>query len=273
MTREDLALALGWAAQEGWNPGLHDAGSFFAADPRGFFAGVLEGRPVASISVVKYGGTFAFLGLYIVLPEFRGRGLGWALWQYAMATATGRLVGLDGVPAQQANYRKSGFELAWRNVRHEGQGLACAPADPCVVPLSAVPFEAAAAYDRPFFPAERTAFLAQWLAQPGTVALGYLAQGRLQGFGAIRPCRTGWKIGPLVADSEEVAEALFTALAGHVAADEPVYLDLPEPNAAALALARRHGMQAVFETARMYTGSTPPVPMQRLYGIASFELG
>ncbi|MES2936272.1 MAG: GNAT family N-acetyltransferase [Pseudomonadota bacterium] len=273
MTRTEVALAVDWAAQEGWNPGLHDAGSFHAADPEGFFVGLLDGQPVASISVVKYGAGFAFLGLYIVLPEFRGRGFGWALWQHGMAAAAGRQVGLDGVPAQQENYRKSGFALAWRNVRHEGLGLACAPADPCVVPLAAVPFDAVAAYDRPFFPAGRAPFLAAWLAQPGAAAFGHVAQGRLQGYGVIRPCRSGWKIGPLVANSESVAEALFVALAGRAAIGDPVYLDLPEPNGAAVALARRHGMRPVFETARMYTGNAPPVPMDRLYGITSFELG
>jgi hypothetical protein len=41
MTRDDVALAVDWAAQEGWNPGLHDAASFHAADPKGFFVGEL----------------------------------------------------------------------------------------------------------------------------------------------------------------------------------------------------------------------------------------
>src|SRR3954469_12874432 len=97
MTREEVALAVEWAAQEGWNPGLHDAESFHAADSGGFRIGTLGGQPVASISVVKYGERFAFLGLYIVLPQFRGKGHGWRLWQDGMATLAGRQVGLDGV--------------------------------------------------------------------------------------------------------------------------------------------------------------------------------
>ena len=28
MTRAELELALEWAAEEGWNPGLHDAAAF-----------------------------------------------------------------------------------------------------------------------------------------------------------------------------------------------------------------------------------------------------
>ena len=63
MSPDEVALAVEWAAQEGWNPGLHDAETFRAADPQGFFVGTLQGEPVASISVVRYDPGFAFLGL------------------------------------------------------------------------------------------------------------------------------------------------------------------------------------------------------------------
>lgn len=41
MRREDVDLAIEWAAAEGWNPGLNDAESFFDTDPQGFFIGSL----------------------------------------------------------------------------------------------------------------------------------------------------------------------------------------------------------------------------------------
>jgi len=273
MTRDELAIAIEWAAQEGWNPGLHDAATFTTADPQGFFIGLLDDEPVASISVVRYEPGFAFLGLYIVRPEWRGKGFGWALWQHAMRSAAGRLVGLDGVVAQQGNYRKSGFELAWRNVRYEGRGGAIAREDARIVELHDVPFEDVRDFDGAYFPAERTAFLHAWFAQPDATALAWVEHGRLQGYGLIRRCRTGWKIGPLFADREDIADALFLTLCARATSDEPVYLDLPEPNAAAVALARRHDMKMVFETARMYTGRPPAVNMQGLYGVTTFELG
>ena len=273
MSRDEIALAIGWAAQEGWNPGLHDAETFPAADPQGFFVGALDGEPVASISVVKYEPGFAFLGLYIVRPEWRGRGLGRRLWQHGMASAAGRQVGLDGVVAQQPNYRQSGFEMAWRNVRCEGRGGTPAPDDARVVDLARVPFETVRAYDGAYFPADRTAFLRAWLAQPDTFASGWIEDGRLQGYGVIRRCRSGWKIGPLFAERERIAECLFLALCSRAGAQEPVYLDLPEANAAAVALAQRHHMRVVFETARMYTGRPPVVNMHGLYGVTTFEMG
>jgi ribosomal protein S18 acetylase RimI-like enzyme len=273
MAPGEVALALDWAAQEGWNPGLHDAETFQAADASGFLAGVLGDEPVASISMVKYGSGFAFLGLYIVRPEFRGAGHGRRLWQDAMASVAGRQVGLDGVVAQQENYRKSGLAPAWRNVRYAGQGRAGAPSAPRLRALDTLPWAQVLAYDRPFFPEERADFLRAWLAQGDACGLGFVADGRMQGYGLIRRCRNGWKIGPLFADSETIAEALYLALAARAERGEPVYLDIPEPNPAAVALTRRHGMRMMFETARMYTGTAPAVPMARMYGITSFELG
>jgi hypothetical protein len=71
MTLDEVELATEWAAREGWNPGFDDAHIFHATDPEGFFVGVLDGEPIASISLVAYDEHFAFLGFYIVKQEFR----------------------------------------------------------------------------------------------------------------------------------------------------------------------------------------------------------
>jgi hypothetical protein len=273
MTPAEVALAIDWAAEEGWNPGRHDAASFRVADPEGFLVGVLDGEPIASISVVRYGATFGFLGLYIVRREHRGNGHGWRLWQAGMAFLAGRSVGLDGVVAQQDNYRKSGFVPAWRNVRYAGLARAADAPDAHVVDATTLPFAALAAYDAPFFPDDRTAFLRQWLAQPEAFPLAYVSEGRIEGYGVVRPCRSGWKIGPLFADSAAIAEALIASLSARLPAGTPLFLDVPEPNAAAVALAQRQGMSPAFETARMYTGAAPALPLARLFGVTTFELG
>jgi ribosomal protein S18 acetylase RimI-like enzyme len=268
MTRAEMDLALDWAAREGWNPGLDDAECFRQADEGGFLGGFLDGKMVASISVVAYGDAFAFLGAYIVAPEFRGRGFGLAVWRAGMARLGDRLVGLDGVVAQQDNYVRSGFRLAWRNVRYEGRGGGSEP--PGLVSLSAVPFAEIATYDRALFPAPRDGFLACWTGRHRGLAV--VESGRLRGYGVIRPCRIGWKIGPLFADSSAHAEALFAGLAAQ-ASDEPIFLDIPEANAEAAALVARHDMSARFETARMYAGGMPLLPLARIFGITTFELG
>lgn len=274
MTRQELDIAVDWAAAEGWNPGLHDADCFYAADPNGFLVGLFDDEPVAAISAVKYGESFGFIGFYLVKPEHRGKGYGMRIWNAALAYLGGRTIGLDGVLAQQDNYRKSGFALAYRNIRYCGTGGGDVPADSGIVPLSTVPFDEICAYDQAFFPDRRTPFLRRWLAQPQSTALGILDQnGNLAGYGMVRICRSGYKIGPLFADTPQLAERLFQALKAHTPASAPIFLDVPEVNAAALDLATRHGMTPAFETARMYTGKFPVLVLERLFGVTTFELG
>ncbi|GAA5700343.1 GCN5 family acetyltransferase [Streptomyces avermitilis] len=266
---DDWPVVVGWAADEGWNPGLSDAPSFFAQDPEGFFVGRIAGEPVSAISVVNYGADYAFLGFYLVRPDLRGRGYGLTTWKTALAHAGDRTVGLDGVPAQQDNYRQSGFELAHRTARYTGTVPAAEPASG-VRPAEAADLAAVAAYDSACSPADRPRFLEHWLAGPGHRTFVRLVDGRLTGYGVVRPALDSLRVGPLFADSAEDARALFTALtadAGEIA------MDIPETNTAAVALAREAGLTPSFETARMYTGPVRPFAADRVYGITSLELG
>ncbi|CAN7709850.1 GNAT family N-acetyltransferase [Variovorax sp. LjRoot130] len=274
LRRGEMPVVIEFAAREGWNPGLHDADPFHAADPGGFLVAEHQGQAVGCIGAVSYAGRFGFIGLYIVAPDWRGRGIGRRLWAKGMARLAGHVVGLDGVPAQQDNYRKSGFSLAWQNIRFAGTARRSErTGDAPIVPLRDVDFAALCADERRIFPAPREAFLRAWIAMPEATGLAWMDQGRLAGWGLIRRCREGHKIGPLVADRPEVASTLYAALCGSVPEGDPVYLDVPMPNADALALARALGLRSVFETARMYAGTAPACELQRLYGITSFELG
>jgi GNAT superfamily N-acetyltransferase len=275
MRPDEISLAVDWAAAEGWNPGLSDDACFAAVDPEGFFIGEIDGAPAATVSCVNYGARFSFLGFYIVREDLRGRGYGMRIWNAAIAHAGGRVIGLDGVVAQQDNYRKSGFELAYANIRYGG--TVAAPAAPDapqadVIALSDVPFAAVEADDATVFPAPRPAFLRAWIGAAGHVGCAIVRHGRLAGWGVIRPCRKGFKIGPLVADDRASAEAVLTALLARVGGGE-IFLDVPGINREAIALAQDFGLAPVFETARMYTGAIPPLRLERVFGVTSFELG
>lgn len=275
MTRAEVDQTLDRAAAEGWNPGLEDALPFHLADPAGFLAGVLDGRLAGSLSAVRYGGGFSFIGLYIVAPELRGGGYGLALWQAAMARLEGTVIGLDGVVAQQDNYRASGFHLAHRNIRYRASSDAVrgmARRAPGLVDARNVPFDRIMALDGPVFPVPRPQFLAAWLGMPKTTALVAVDDGVPVGFGVARPCRQGTKIGPLVAPDAATAERLLAGLA-QAAGDGPLFLDAPQVNAEAGALVRDLGMEPMFETARMYRGPAPALALDRIYGITTLELG
>lgn len=274
LTPGEIQTAVVWAAREGWNPGYQDAACFASLDPEGFWGGFLDGQMIACISVVNYGQAFAFLGFYIVAPEFRGQGYGYALWQQALEHAGSRVVGLDGVVDQQDNYRRSGFELAYRNIRFGGvpSGVLAASPEFDVQMLTALAAELDA-LDARVFPEARQAFWQQWLGAEGHHSFAAYRDGRLAGFGTLRPCGSGCKIGPLVAVSRPAAEAVLARLLQELPAGQEVFLDVPEPHAAAVEMARGLGLEPVFETARMYRGPAPRLETDLIYGVTSFELG
>ncbi len=272
MRQSDLDVAIQWASSEGWNPGLNDAETFYHADPSGFFAGFVSGVPVASISSVAYDSSFGFLGLYIVKPEYRGRGFGIKIWERALDYLGDRNIGLDGVIARQKDYEKYGFKFAYRNLRFAGS-FTCPTRSKNLVDLKNLETSKIAEYDVQMFPTRRDNFISRWVKQKGSKALGHLANGKLVGYGVLRPCRIGFKVGPLFADSREIAQELLSGLASHAGKDR-IFIDVPEPNKQALDLVKGNMMmEKIFETARMYNKSIPDLPLDRIYGVTTLELG
>ncbi|GII30346.1 GNAT family N-acetyltransferase [Planotetraspora mira] len=262
-----------WADDEGWNPGRSDGQTFFSADPRGFFFGRLDGEAVASISAIRYGADFGFIGFYITRPWVRGKGYGIQVWRAGMEHLAGRNIGLDGVVEQQDNYQKSGFRRAWNNLRYEGvPSGAEAPGDIRLIDIRTVPFGQLAAYDRRFFPAPRDAFLASWVNLPDRTALAAVRDGRLHGFAVMRAASGASRIGPLYASSPDVALALMNALSATVPGS-PVAIDVPDINKPSVHLMEELGLRSAFEAARMYTGRVPDVDLFGMFAVTSIELG
>ncbi|MGV3632856.1 MAG: GNAT family N-acetyltransferase, partial [Pseudorhodoplanes sp.] len=186
--------------------------------------------------------------------------------------AGSRVIGLDGVVAQQDNYRKSGFSLAYANIRYGGDVRAPQAPNGAIVDLKTVPLAHIEASDAAVFPAPRPAFLRNWIGAPGHIGRALIRNGAMAGWGVIRPCRSGHKIGPLVADATDTARAVLSGLLAAIGGGE-VFLDVPALNPEAVSLAKDAGLTPVFETARMYTAPIPPLRLDRVFGVTSFELG
>lgn len=265
---DELPLLIEWAAGEGWNPGLDDAPAFHAADPGGFLGLFLGTEMAAGISAVSYGPDFGFIGLYICRPDLRGQGLGRRVWDAGMARLGERCIGLDGVPAQEDNYRSMGFAVAYRTLRFSGQapqaapptGIRIAPADPGV-----------AAYDAAVFPAPREAFLSAWVSGP-RIARMAIRDGRVVGYGAARKCLQGWKVGPLFADTLADGTALLAAL-GAATGSEELHLDVPDTGHGFGRWLEQAGFTQGFATARMYRNGVPAGDASRVLATTTLELG
>ncbi|MDD2526153.1 MAG: GNAT family N-acetyltransferase [Bacteroidales bacterium] len=271
--KEVEEILVEWSAEEGWNPGLHDGTCYYAADPKGFFIGFLDDKPIACVSAVAYNHTFGFMGFFIVKPEYRGQEYGLQIGKAGFDYLTNRTIGLDGVVAQQSNYMKSGFKVAWNNYRMRGKAVASTELVSGIIPFSDELMEEVEILDACSFSISRPSFFHRWVKQPDHTVFVCMRKGRVSGYGVIRKCREGYKIGPLIADNQEQAESLYLALCSSVEEGATIYLDMPELNKSAVHLASKYNMEKVFETARMYVGNAPLLKMSRIYGITSFEIG
>jgi GNAT superfamily N-acetyltransferase len=273
MNREEIDLAADWAAAEGWNPGIHDADCFYAADPNGFLIGLLDGEPVAMVSAVAYEGSYGFMGFYIVKPEERHKGYGSLLVTEGLAYLGDRLVGIDSVRPDIVAHRFPIFKPAHVNYRFKWTKDAERPANGDVMDLSRVSFSALSAYDTEMFGFPRKSFLKCWISRPGTTALVVMKGRAIRGYGVIRECREGSKIGPLFAEHADCARTLFDGLTKDVKMGAAVFLDTPERNPEAVKIAETLGMTEVFRTTRMYHGPAPVLPLNKWFGVTSSELG
>lgn len=271
LSPQDVTDLVDWAAAEGWNPGLQDAAMFQATDPEGFIGAFVGNEMAAAISAVAYGSEFGFIGLYICRPDKRGKGFGKAVWNAGMQRLAGRSIGLDGVPEQQPNYRRMGFRPAYETIRYSGR-LASPPVK--VDGLKTVKTQLVPdiiAYDAHCFPAPRRSFLQRWL-QPPHHALAVITSSGTTGYAVARPCRDGFKIGPLFADDMSIALRLLEGLADACEGGD-LNIDIPADQSQFMAELAAAGLSPTFTTTRMYKGSAPKLDPRRIFGVTTLELG
>ncbi len=274
MTLQELGTVLDWAAGEGWNPGVEDAAAFFAADPGGFFVAEEKCRPVAAISVVNHSAEFAFLGLYICRPAQRGRGIGYALWQHALAHAGKRTIGLDGVAEQQGNYARSGFRHAGATTRYSGRFGKIASADApglSLRPAAAGDVASLVSVEAEVSGWRKARYLEAWF-QNSKQRKSYIAEraGRFVGMMTVRTCRSGAKIGPLYAADETAAAALLRRAA--LRHSPSLTIDIPAGSERLASLCADLGLKPGFVTARMYRGA-PADKRKGYFAVTTLELG
>ena len=287
-TEEEMErIVINAMAKEHWRPGLKDAECFLACDPTADFVGELNGKPIGSVRITKYGDSFAFIGAYLVDKEYRGKGYGIKIFNAAVASVKPSCnIGLSAFVHMEKMYERSGFRSQFYGARYD---LHLPTAMTCFSEISEktpveikriedVELEALFLYDSKVFGFERHAFLSKWLRVTGSHArVAASSEGCIVGYTIVRPTfvkEEGYKIGPLFADSEAIAEKLLKALFEVLLHQEKpaplVCLDAPTKKAMELGEKLQGGK--VDDFVYMVTKDPPDARYEKQFGVTDVSI-
>ncbi len=282
----DIHHVTRWSRIEGFAPGTGDVGIYKHTDQQGLWIGSIGTTPIGCIAGIRYNQLYGFIGLFLVKKEHRGHGYGLKLWNQALDHLSDLpCVGLEAAPDRINDYSSWGFQPSSLTTRWELAKFDAIsskiqpnklPNGITILEGKLIPNNVVQAYDANREPSPRPHFLSDWLSHPAGDVLALIDdQGSCHGFGRIRPCLLqkgeGWRIGPLLADTPQLAQLLLLKLLDR----HPgiVLIDSPGLNPFAPNLLISLGFQQISSTLRMYKGSQPPISMHEIYGLACLELG
>jgi Acetyltransferase (GNAT) domain len=269
MAAADIPAVTSLVAMEGNNPGSQDVKCLYDAYPHGLFVAEADSKVAAFISTIAYDDSFGAIGLHIVSPAC-GEDTGRQLLKHGLDYLAKRNISINCLPGQQQGYTNYGFRASHLCRRYVGIAEK-SPAQKNIVPVSKLSLDDIASYDTGIFAIDRPVFLKCWLRQKNSLALASLSNGRINGYGVMRQCRLGHRIGPLFANTAAAAEKLIKALTGTISG-QPFFIDIPDANHGAKALIKQYSLSFVLEKMRMYAGKEPASPVGRVYGLTSLEI-
>jgi hypothetical protein len=266
MRGAEVEMVLEWASNAGRHARADLGDMWRAVDSGGLLLGAVDGEPAGAVAALRYSRSFGFIGLHVVRRGYEDSGVGQALWRAGMKRLQGRCVGVDADPAQRHECARYGFSLSHRIMRYQGLSGSARAVAP-VVALKKIGLGKVKKYDTDVFPAARMGLLRHWMGRGGNTALGIEVNGACHGYGIIGEGERGWHIGPVYATSPEVAETLLVGLKGSAPQGTTVYLDVPEVNPPAVAVAKRLGLRKDGEKCRMYAGGRPDAAFDDWYAV------
>lgn len=275
-----------WAVKEGWNPGKYDYLPFYLANINGHKGLFHNDRIVASLSAVRYSKDLAYLGIYIVDPNYREQGLGQILVKATLEElADCSVIAINAVEQQVPNYqRKYGFMPFHSILRMKGEFkvpnnsiFSQSERDIKIVGSTNIDLNALGKYDETTFLASRLKLLKNLIRRQGTCVLVAIINGEICGFGIMSECQEGFKIS-ITANNKKIAQKLYISFADlHPGKQIIVQVDVPEDNQPAVELATQFGLYKSFKTTRMYRFLGKPLIEQpsnsNIYAYASLEIG
>lgn len=248
MSAAHLEQALHLCRAAGWNQLLQDWQRLSAYEPNGCFVATCDGQLAGTVTTTRYGRELAWIGMMLVHPDFRRRGIATALMQRSIDYLREhhvRCIKLDATPAGQAVYEKLGFEVEW--TFHRWSREAAMPTTQVDWPDTSTRLSnALLKLDYEAFGVDRS------------VLLNFLGMDSLvhsvsdDGFGMLRPGFLASYLGPISANTRQAAKLIIAELCGRTSST--IFWDIPSANMVAIQIARTLGFAPVRDLTRMWLG-------------------
>ncbi|XP_068758237.1 holothin acyltransferase-like [Montipora capricornis] len=285
--KEFKSIIINAMVKEGWGPGLQDAECFMACDPTAGFVGELSGKPICCCTMAKYGDRYAFGGCYIVSDEFRGKGYGEKLYYACMASVKHfpSIALISGLKREEIN-KRNGFRSVFYGaffVFNIPTAIGCFSrtlkrSHVKIKRIEEVNMQELFKYDTTVFGFERHAFLSKWLRMANSHArVAIDSEGSIVGYTVARPTfiKESYKIGPLFADSEAIAEKLLKAVFEELLREEvpPPVVCIDAPTEKATKLCERLQGKRSFELVYMVANDLPDACFDKWFGYTTVQFG
>lgn len=275
MTRHDIAFGMALKQIAGWNQLPLDWDRFLEFEPAGCLLAQCDGKPAGTATTIAYERLFGWVGMVLVHPGLRRRGLGTALLMAGIDYLEQNgvaAVKLDATPLGKQLYDTIGFvdEYLLERWQGTGDGERCPEG---LVELQPRHLDELCAFDRPIFGADRRRVLQRLVAEPTIRSAAYFGSDGLEGYAAVRPGQNAIYLGPWIALTPEVGLLLWS-WARAQAGPRPLFVDLPLPNPYALPLVQQAGFVRQRQLIRMYRGrNVSPGRPELQYGVFGPEVG
>ena len=275
MTRDDIPDGMRLKNIAGWNQKEHDWELFLEANPDGCFVYMCEDSIVGTIATIRYEDRFAWIGMMLVDPSFRRRGIATSLMNHALEyLGHDSTVKLDATPVGKTVYNRLGFKVEYvisRMIAHfpaiEGEIID----DLLLLPLNDL--SEIVSFDSTAFGANRQRVLRSLINNRPELSWRRLHNGKISGYCTGRPGTNFWQIGPVIARKSDDAVSL-TAAAVRSIHGQPVVIDVPVRHKSFLRTLQSMGFSEQRQLIRMFHGANEyPGNPDLVYAITGPELG
>jgi GNAT superfamily N-acetyltransferase len=280
MTKDDIPGAQRLKEIAGWNQTEMDWGRFLEAGEAGCFVAELAGQVCGTATTITFENRFAWVGMVLVDPSYRGRGIGTSLLEQTIEYLDELgipCIKLDATPQGKPLYEKLGFlpeyeieRWTLRRVAVQAAGTSEASRFPDFAPSL---LEDIFKTDREFFGANRTSLLKSLHRQAPALTAGIASKGKLQGYTFGRKGSFADHLGPWMANDAAVARTLLERFLISSTRDVLI-VDWLKSNMVAGQVLRSFGFSYTRPLTRMYRGENAyPGRAERLCAILGPEFG